>query len=165
MPTTRKRRSETAEEFDQARQNVLRESLVEKELVQASIVQRELVKGLKDLNANLKTLDDTLNLIREHEFVEFHKSKWKIFAYQILLGILFAAGTVLGLALLSWMTYTFFKDSEILKGIVESQLKMRQFDLKEIKEKAIEKVRADTEETSPAETKSPSGSGGETEVP
>lgn len=34
------------------------------------------------------------------------------------------------------MTYTFFKDSEVLKGIVDNQLKIRQFDLKEIKDKA-----------------------------
>lgn len=34
------------------------------------------------------------------------------------------------------MTYTFFKDSEVLKGIVDNQLKLRQFDLKEIKDKA-----------------------------
>ena len=34
------------------------------------------------------------------------------------------------------MTYTFFKDSEVLRSVVDNQLKMRQFDLKEIKEKA-----------------------------
>lgn len=81
-------------------------------------------------------LDQTLNLIKEHEFVELHSSKWKIFAYQIGLGILFAFGTVFGLVFLSWMTYTFFKDSEVLRAVVDNQLKMRQFDFKEIKEKA-----------------------------
>jgi hypothetical protein len=34
------------------------------------------------------------------------------------------------------MTYTFFKDSQVLRGIVDSQLKMRQFDIREIKDKA-----------------------------
>ena len=115
----------------------LQETFIGKELLQASVVQRELVRDLRDLNANLQSLDQTLNLIREHEFVEFHKSKWKIFAYQILLGILFAIGTVLGLALFSWMTYTFFKDTEALKTIIDNQLKLRQFDFKEIRQRAI----------------------------
>jgi hypothetical protein len=125
---------------ERVKTETLKDTFIGKELLQASVVQRELTKGLHDLNANLKTLDSTLNLIREHEFVEFHKSKWKIFAYQILLGILFAIGTVFGLAILSWMTYTFFKDSEILKGVVNNQLKMRQFDFKEIRDRAIEDV-------------------------
>ena len=101
------------------------------------LFEKELLTSLEHLNGNIGTLDETLNLIREHEFVEFHKSKWKIFAYQILLGILFAMGTVLGLALLSWMTYTFFKDSAVLRDIVDNQLKMRRFDFNEIKEKAL----------------------------
>lgn len=112
------------------------DSIVSEELVRASRIEKELVTELKRLGKSLKTLDQTLNLIKEHEFVEFHSSKWKIFANQIFLGILFAFGTVFGLVLLSWMTYTFFKDSEVLKGIVDNQLKLRQFDLKEIKEKA-----------------------------
>lgn len=53
------------------------------------------------------------------------------------------------------MTYTFFKDSEVLRGIVDNQLKLRQFDLKEIKEKA----RADAEGFSTPE-KTASGSSG-----
>jgi hypothetical protein len=130
----------TAKVAERVKTETLKDTFIGKELLQASVVQRELTKGLHDLNANLKTLDSTLNLIREHEFVEFHKSKWKIFAYQILLGILFAIGTVFGLAILSWMTYTFFKDSEILKGVVNNQLKMRQFDFKEIRDRAIEDV-------------------------
>lgn len=55
---------------------------------------KELVVELKKLGRSLKTLDQTLNLIKEHEFVEFHSSKWKIFANQIFLGVLFAFGTV-----------------------------------------------------------------------
>lgn len=125
------------EENSKKKKEVLKESFVEKELLQASLVQRELMGSLDHLNENLQKLDSTLNLIREHEFVEFHKSKWRIFAYQILLGILFAIGTVLGLILLSWLSYNFFKDSQILRDIVESQLKMRKFDLNEIKDKAL----------------------------
>lgn len=68
--------------------------------------------------------------------MEFHSSKWRIFAYQIFLGVLFAFGTVLGLVFLSWTTYTFFKDSAVLRGVVDNQLRMRQFDIKEIREKA-----------------------------
>lgn len=113
-----------------------RETMVEKELLQASIVQRELVTELRALKESLGVLDQTLNLIKEHEFVELHSSKWKIFAYQIGLGMLFAFGTVFGLVFLSWMTYTFFKDSEVLRGVVDNQLKMRRLDFNEIKEKA-----------------------------
>lgn len=50
--------------------------------------------------------------------------------------MLFAFGTVFGLVFLSWMTYTFFKDSEVLRGVVDNQLKMRRLDFNEIKEKA-----------------------------
>lgn len=34
------------------------------------------------------------------------------------------------------MTFTFFKDSEMLRGVVENQLRMRQFDLKDLRERA-----------------------------
>lgn len=102
-----------------------------------SPIERELIREFRDIGSSLKKLDETLNLIREHEFVELHSSKWKIFAYQIFLGILFAIGTVLGLVLLSWMTYTFFKDSTVLRNIVDSQLQMRRFNIDQIKEKAV----------------------------
>ncbi len=123
--------------IDPHKKEVLKESFVEKELLNASLVQRELMTTIDVLNENLKILNSTLVLIREHEFVEFHKSKWKIFAYQILLGMLFAIGTVFGLIALSWASYTVFKDSAILRDIVSSQLKMRSFDLTDIKEKAV----------------------------
>ncbi len=71
--------AEACERYESA----TRETLVEKELLQASIVQRELVKELRALKESLGVLDQTLNLIKEHEFVELHSSKWKIFAYQI----------------------------------------------------------------------------------
>lgn len=116
--------------------DILKESFVEKELLNASLVQRELMATIEVLNDNLKALNATLMLIREHEFVELHKSKWRIIAYQIALGILFAIGTVVGLALISWSTYTFFKDNEILRQIVDKQLNSRNFNLSEIRERA-----------------------------
>ncbi|MFZ4461905.1 MAG: hypothetical protein ACOYN2_05320 [Patescibacteria group bacterium] len=115
---------------------ILKETFVEKELLNASLVQRELMATIEVLNENLKALNGTLLLIREHEFVELHKSKWRIIAYQIALGILFAIGTVIGLALISWATYTFFKDNEILRQIVDKQLSNRNFNLTEIRERA-----------------------------
>lgn len=62
--------------------------------ISADEFHKELVVELKKLGKSLKALDQTLNLIKEHEFVEFHSSKWKIFANQIFLGVLFAFGTV-----------------------------------------------------------------------
>lgn len=164
MTATRKKRSESLEDLKREKSEALRDSFVEKELIQASIIQRELVKGVRELNDNLKTLDSTLNMIREHEFVEIHKSRWKILAYQILWGIMFAVGTVMGFLMLSWMTYTFFKDSEILKTFIDNQLKMRQFDLKGIREKAMETVRPGggdgSGETEPEAGTPASGTGG-----
>ena len=37
--------------------------------------------------------------------------------------------------LLSWSTYHFFKDSPAIKSAIENQLKMRQFDIQNIKDK------------------------------
>lgn len=48
-------------------------------------IERELIRELRDIGTSLKKLDETLNLIKEHEFIELHSSKWKIFAYQIFL--------------------------------------------------------------------------------
>jgi hypothetical protein len=119
------------------REKIIKESFIEQELLNASVVQKELMRSLQELNGQMGVLNHTLTLIREHEFVELHKSKWRIITYQILLGILFAIGTVLGLALFSWTTYTFFKDSEILRQIVDKQLDSRNFNITGIREKAI----------------------------
>ncbi len=119
------------------REKIIKESFIEQELLNASVVQKELMRSLQELNGQMGVLNHTLTLIREHEFVELHKSKWRIITYQILLGILFAIGTVLGLALFSWTTYTFFKDSEILRQIVDKQLDSRNFNINGIREKAI----------------------------
>jgi hypothetical protein len=116
---------------------IIKKSFIEQELLNASVVQKELMMSIRDLNSQLGILNVTLNLIREHEFVELHKSKWRIVIYQLCLGILFAVGTVLGLALISWATYTFFKDNEILRQIVDKQLSTRNFNLWEIKDRAV----------------------------
>ena len=118
------------------KKKIMKESFVEQELLGASVVQKELMATIRDLNTQLGTLNTTLNLIREHEFVEFHKSKWRIIAYQIALGMLFAIGTVVGLASISWATYTFFKDNEILRQIVDKQLESRNFNFTEIRNRA-----------------------------
>ncbi len=65
------------------RQKIAKESFIELELLNASVVQRELMRAIRDLNTQMGTLNSTLNLIREHEFVELHNSKWRIIAYQI----------------------------------------------------------------------------------
>jgi hypothetical protein len=46
--------------------------------------------------------------------------------------MLFAMGTVLGLATISWLTYHYFRDSPILMEIVQKQL-LRNIDLEKIK--------------------------------
>ncbi len=50
--------------------------------------------------------------------------------------MLFALGTVVGLASISWATYTFFKDNAILRQIVDKQLESRNFNFTEIKNRA-----------------------------
>ena len=121
----------------QEKSSIIKESFIDKELLQASLVQRELMKTIETLSDRLENLNSTLELIQEHEFIQLHKSKWRIVSYQMFLGFLFAIGTVMGLVFISWATYTFFKDSEILKQIVDNQLKSRSFNLGSIKEKAV----------------------------
>ncbi len=50
--------------------------------------------------------------------------------------MLFAMGTVLGLALMSWLTYTYFRDSEVIRQIIEDQLRIRNFDFDRLREGA-----------------------------
>ena len=137
------------------KEDILKESFVEKELLNASVVQRELMGTIKMLSEHLDALNKTLILIREHEFIEFHRSRWKIFAHQLFLGILFAIGTVIGLAIFSWTTYTFFKDSEILRSIVDKQLNSRNFNLTEIRTKAVQDANLKTETLSEPKTADP----------
>ncbi|MDD2487817.1 MAG: hypothetical protein PHS92_05635 [Candidatus Gracilibacteria bacterium] len=114
---------------------VLQLSFIEKEMLHNSIVQKELLKTIRELNETIQENTCVLKNIEKHEFLSIHKSKWKIVLYNLTLGILFALGTVLGLFLLSWLTYNFFKDSIVLKNIVDNQLNMRQFNLQDIKER------------------------------
>lgn len=117
-------------------ENVVKEvSFVEKELLLNSLTQQELLKTTKDLNKTIKELTKTLKVLENHEFLMLHKSKWKLIGYNIALGMLFAIGTVCGFLLLSWLTFNFFKDSTILNQFVQNQLKMRQFDIGDIREK------------------------------
>lgn len=110
-------------------------TMVEKELLMNSMTQQELLLTTRDLNKTLKELTKTLKILENHEYLELHRNKWKLVGYNILLGILFAVGTVFGLVLLSWLTFNFFKDSTILNQIVQNQLRMRQLDVGEIREK------------------------------
>lgn len=139
------------EEKKNTEQNTIKEvSFVEKELLLNSLTQRELLSTTKDLNKTIKELTETLHLIEKHEYLSLHKSTWKLIAYNIMLGMLFAIGTVLGFLVLSWLTFNFFKDSIILNQFVQNQLKSRQFDIGIIKEKAkseIEKTDTGTGKT------------------
>jgi hypothetical protein len=98
---------------------------------------KESTKTQKELAKQLTELTKAIKLISEHEFTQIHRSKWSIFLYQLSLGMLFAIGTVIGLATFSWSVYTFFKDSEILRQVVDKQLNSRNFNFSEIREKAV----------------------------
>jgi len=70
-------------------------AFVEKELLLNSMTQQELLKTTKDLNTTLKELTKTLKILEKHEYMELHRSKWKLIGYNLFLGVLFAIGTVL----------------------------------------------------------------------
>jgi ribosomal protein S18 len=128
--------SKTLQEKKIIDKNIVKEvSFVEKELLLNSLTQQELLKTTKDLNKTIKELTKTLKILEGHEYLTIHKNKWKLIGYNISLGILFAIGTVLGLVLLSWLTFNFFKDSTLLNQIVQNQLKIRQLDVTDIRER------------------------------
>ena len=114
---------------------VIRDAFIEKEFLHNSIVQKELLKTVKELNETMKDNTNVLKCIEKHEFLSMHKSKWKIALYNFSLWIFFAIWTVAWLFLISWFTYHFLKDSEVLKNIVDNQLKIRQFNIQDIKDK------------------------------
>ena len=118
------------------KQEIIYSAIVEKELLHNGLVQRETLKTLKELNATVANLTAIIQSLEQHQFLTIHRKKWKIVLYNLSMGILFAIGTVFGLLLLSWSTYIFFKDSPQIKDIIDSQLKLRHFDLSEIKAKA-----------------------------
>lgn len=122
----------TTQEQKIQEKNIVKEvSFVEKELLLNSLTQQELLKTTKDLNKTIKELTKTLKILEGHEYLTLHKNKWKLIAYNIFLGMLFAIGTVFGFLLLSWLTFNFFKDSAILNQFIQNQLKMRQFNIGE----------------------------------
>ncbi len=115
------------------KKEIIYSAIVEKELLHNWIVQKELLKNTKALYSIMQELTTVLKWLESNEYFKIHKSKWKILLYNLSLWILFAIWTVMWLLFLSWSTYHFFKDSEILKNIIESQLKIRQFDMNENK--------------------------------
>lgn len=125
------------------KQEVLSSSKTEKDSLHAEMVQREQLKTLIELNTTVKNLTDVLKEFENHQFMTIHRSKLKIALYNLSLGMLFAIGTVLWLLLLSWSTYHFFKDSAEIKWFIDSQLKMRQFNVQDIKEKVKSEIKQD----------------------
>ncbi|MCK9272014.1 hypothetical protein M0P65_00520 [Candidatus Gracilibacteria bacterium] len=114
-------------------------------------LQKKLLKTLENLNKNIEENNKTLKNIEKHEFLNIHRSKLKMALYNVSMGILFAIGTVLGLFLISWFTYHFLKDSETIKGIVDNQLKIRQFSIQDIKEKIKSEIKSEsTQDSVPA---------------
>lgn len=86
----------TSSDKKTSEKNIVKEvSFVEKELLLNSLTQQELLKTTKELNGTLKELTKTLKVLERHEYLQLHKNKWKLIGYNILLGILFAIGTVL----------------------------------------------------------------------
>lgn len=102
---------------------------------------KELTETTKELNKTLKELTKILKVLEKHEYLELHRSKWKLIGHNILLGMLFAVGTVVWLVLLSWFTFNFLKDSSILNQIVQNQLKIRQIDVGTLQEKVINDIK------------------------
>ena len=143
------------ETIDLSKKPIKERTDLEKERLLDSMIQRELLRSTRDMNTTLQELTKTLKVLEKHEYLELHRNKWKLVGYNILLGVLFAFGTVFGLVLLSWLTFNFFKDSVILKQIVENQLHMRQINIGEIQEK----VKNSLEKTSSSGKSSPTTSG------
>ena len=129
------------EEKKLKKNEIIYSAIVEKELLHNWLVQREQLKTLKELNTTMKELTGVLKDFEQHQFLEIHRSKWKLALYNISLWILFAIWTVLGLLLLSWFTYHFLKDSQAIKNVVDSQLKLRQFNIDDIKDKVKEEIK------------------------
>ncbi|EKE27012.1 MAG: hypothetical protein ACD_4C00086G0003 [uncultured bacterium (gcode 4)] len=128
-----KKKSENDMKFE--KKEIIYSAIIEKELLHNGLVQREQLKTLKEVNETMKGLTSVLKEFERHEFLTIHKSKWKIALYNFSLWILFAIWTVFWLFLVSWFTYHFIKDSEILKNIVDNQLKIRQFNIQDIRSK------------------------------
>lgn len=88
--------NKTAQEKKTTEKNMVKEvAFVGKELLLNSMTQQELLKTTKDLNKTIKDLTKTLKVLEKHEYLNIHKSKWKLIGYNLSLGMLFAIGTVL----------------------------------------------------------------------
>lgn len=135
----------TKNSLNKKKESVIGSSIVEKEELHADMVQREQLKTLKELNWTVQNLTSILKEFENHQFMTIHRSKWKIALYNLSLGMLFAIGTVMWLLFLSWSTYHFFKDSSEIKWFIDSQLKMRQFSVQDIKEKVKAEIKQDPE--------------------
>lgn len=129
------------------KKEIIYSAIVEKELLHNWLVQREQLKTLKELNSTIKELTDIIKEFETHQFLEIHRSKWKIMLYNLSLWILFAIWTVLWLLLLSWFTYHFVKDSTTLKNVVDDQLKIRQFNINEIKDRVKNELKSEIKPT------------------
>ncbi len=130
-----------SEEWWIKKHEIIYSAIVEKELLHNWLVQREQLKTLKELNTTINELTEILKEFEKHQYFEIHRSKWKIILYNLSLWILFAIWTVLWLMFLSWSTYHFFKDSTALRNVVENQLKIRQFDIQNIKDKVKAEIK------------------------
>jgi len=130
---------------NKGKKKIIETSFVEKELLNNSLVQKEQLKTLKELNTTIQDLTNILKDFENNQFLEIHRSKRKIALYNLSLWMLFAIWTVLGLLILSWSTYHFFKDSSEIKGFIDSQLKIRQFNIQDIKEKVKTEIKNDSE--------------------
>ncbi|EKE29850.1 MAG: hypothetical protein ACD_2C00088G0015 [uncultured bacterium (gcode 4)] len=137
-------KKKTEETSKMNKQEIIYSAIVEKELLHNWLVQREQLKTLKELNDTMKDMTIVLKQFENHQFLEIHKSKWKMVLYNLSLWMLFAIGTVLWLMMLSWSTYHFFKDSPALKSAVENQLKLRQFDIQNIKDKIKTEIKKES---------------------
>lgn len=129
--------------IDNIKQSVLEGSKAEKDNLHAEMVQREQLKTLIELNSTVKDLTNVLKEFENHQFMSIHKSKRKIALYNLTMWMLFAIWTVFWLLLLSWSTYHFFKDSTEIKWFIDGQLKMRQFNVQDIKEKVKAEIKQD----------------------
>lgn len=129
------------------KKEIIENTVAEKWRLHNNLIEKEHYKILIELEKTIKDLTWVLKEFRDHQFLEIHRSKWKIVLYNLSLWILFAIWTVFWLLLISWFTYHFLKDSEAIKQVVDNQLKIRQFDIQNIKEKIKTEIKTEQTET------------------
>lgn len=94
----------------------------------------------RETREGLASLELMASDLREHELMKQGRSRTRAFLYNVMLGMGFAVGTVLGLVLLSWLTLHYFQDSAILRDVIRRQLEIRNFDLDRLREEAKGRV-------------------------